>query len=153
MQETLQSLSVCFLLGCFVGWAYCSGACLNLNLYRFVGKSVLALVALIALSVYLDWQKFAFAGTIAVGISTALLVRLSYLQMTLPWQLARRKSRPGEEEPGIGVLEGKWTLCYSDGQTMSYDQKGKLCRIGFPDGSYWEMPQQVPSASEGRNLM
>jgi hypothetical protein len=151
MQETLQSLSVCFLLGCFVGWAYCSGACLTLGLYRFTGKSVLALVALVAVCVYFDWQKFAFAGVIALGISSSVLVRLSYLQLILPPQLARRSSRPGEEEPGIGVVEGNWTLCYSNGQTMSYDKKGKLCRIGFPDGSSWELSEQdgKPSGQDG----
>lgn len=139
MQETLQSLSVCFLLGCFVGWAYTSGACLTLGLFRFSARTALVLAALIAVCVYFEWQKLAFASTVGLGIFVVLLLRLSYLQLVLPPQLACRKSRPADEEPGIGVLEGKWTLCYSNGQTMSYDEKGRLCRIGFPDGSCWEL--------------
>lgn len=155
MQEILQSLSICFLLGIFVGFAYTRGACLTLSLYGFVGKSMLVLVALLMLGLYFEWQKLGFSSTMALGISTAVLVRLSYLKLTLPWQL-QRKGRPGEEEPGIGVLEGLWTLSYSNGQTVSYDRLGKMCRIGFPDGSCWELSDDNRSGTavkERRDLI
>ena len=141
MREILMAQLGPFVMGALLGIAYTRGACMTLNIASSVWKMALVLVGLAALASYVGFQVVTAAMVVGVGLSVVIMIKLAYMKYRLPRQLAVASlaARPGEEEPGVGRVDGLWVLCYSNGQTFAYDQFGKLKRIGFPDGSQWEL--------------
>lgn len=141
MANTLASLMILLVLGLGIGFAYTNGACLTLNMGRFIRRFMLCLLIAAGIGLYLNWMQVTCASVVTLGICLAVQMRLLWLLLNLPWHLQRRPmaARPDEETPAAGKIDGHWALCYESGQHMCYDERGKLCRIGFPDGTHWDL--------------
>lgn len=148
MQATLLGLAGPLVAGVVLGIAYTRGVCMTLNIRPVVRGMALGLAALAAVASWMQWQNFAAGSTLGLGLCLVLLLKLACMSYRLPYQLATPSlaARPGEEEPGIGRVDGMWVMCYSNGQSLSYDREGKLKRITFTDGSQWELCDLKPSS-------
>lgn len=141
MPETLMSMLGPFVMGVVLGIAYTRGACMTLNIRSYVWGMALVLLAGAGIAIYSEWNNIAAGSVLGVGLCLVLLAKLAYMRYRLPFELAvdSLAARAGEEEPGLGLVDGLWVMCYSSGQMLSYDRLGKLKRITFPDGSQWEL--------------
>lgn len=144
MEEMLLNMICAYLIGGILGLAYCRGATVMLSLSAFLVKTGLSLTVLASICVYFQWKEYATAFALALGICAGVWLSIWNLKHNLPWHFTRRRlaARPGEEEPAIGRQRDRWLLSYEDGQVVSYDARGKICRYDFPDGTSWDLSQE-----------
>ncbi|MBX9689544.1 MAG: hypothetical protein K2X27_22735 [Candidatus Obscuribacterales bacterium] len=150
MPEFLDNLMIAGALGAFLGIVYGRGACLTLDLDKFSKWLGLSFALASLLMAYLSWTQFSMSSATGAGICLVFYLRVKCLRYCLPYQLKKASlaARPGEEEPGVGFIDGYWTLCYRNGMALSYDYRGRLRRVLFPDASIWELLDE-PKATIG----
>lgn len=141
MYEILMSMRGPFVIGLLLGVAYTRGACIALDIGPLLRHGTFFLAILAGAGVYLHWPNVIAGSVVGIGVCVVVALRLCWLKHCLPYQLRRSTlaARRGEEEPGLGFVDGLWVMSYRNGQTMCYDTNGKIRRIGFPDGSQWDL--------------
>jgi len=142
-----------FGLGVMVGFQYGRGAAFERSLINGLWTTLIVVLALFGGACLLKLESFGFCMSVGVGIVTAVIARVQLMLWLMPHSLraASLAARPGESEPCIGRIEGKWVLSYKDGTVVTYGNDGSVCQIDFANGSEWNLHSSSTKADEPKS--
>lgn len=151
--EFCAQIAVLVGLGAFVGYGYVKRAMLEVKLASTVA-TMFGLALLAALVFWTaDIEKGFFASMMIAGICLPVYWRALKLVRLLPVQFTQRlnglSGHEGVTQPRIyGHPNVGWSLVYDSGTNVQYDLAGKIKRLTFPDGTYWNLSDQPEEADD-----
>lgn len=137
-------------LGLMVGFQFGRGATFERSLIKGLWTNLFVVLAIFGLACLLKMESFGFAMAVGVGIVAAVIGRIQLMLWWMPRSLRATSlaARPGESEPCIGYIDGKWVLSYTDGTVIRYDKNGSVSEIDFANASDWKLEPSSSKADE-----